>query len=286
MGICCVPECIRSFCFDEHFYQGNKIFKKINTKLNTKNQNLTPKEQSALQNCINLLEEMEKERLDIANKFKSFLENTGACALTQPTMERGLITFIIYLIAQILICAKEKNIEFKSEDFSLINFISITKEVPFICLNQNILENLKNKYSFDFNMINTLIKGKDSIIEFLSTIPKAKLLFENQIAIIKKLTEDKIMNIYIFDEIIKSLDGIKFLFDFFSEITSGIVQAQSEISNPQKFKLFYEIAEKAAERKLKDPREIALFYSEGDNCGNIDNWNENMIFKEIKPTKY
>ena len=37
MGVC-VPECARNYLFDEDLnIQGNKIFKKINTKLNIEN---------------------------------------------------------------------------------------------------------------------------------------------------------------------------------------------------------------------------------------------------------
>ena len=48
----------------------------------------------------------------------------------------------------------------------------------------------------------------------------------------------------------------------------------------------YKIALHAAKRKLKDPREIAIEYSNGDNCGNVDNWKENMTYKEFHPLKY
>ena len=41
----CAPDCVRSYIFDNDIYiQGNKIFKKINTKLNTENLKLTENE--------------------------------------------------------------------------------------------------------------------------------------------------------------------------------------------------------------------------------------------------
>ena len=289
MGLsCCPQEClgINYLTFDKKYYQGNRIFKKINIKINTENKNLTPKEKSTIADCIKLLEEIEKERLEMANKFKTFLYETGACVLTNPTFERGLVTYIVYFITQLLICAKEKNIEYNINDFSLSNFITITLNKPYINLNQEALTNFIKKYNFDTNMTNILTKGKDIILDFLSILPKAQKLFENQIQIIKKLIEENLFNIPMINEILNFLEGLNFLFDFFSEITKGIMEAQSKVTNTEKYKLLFDIANKAADKKLKDPKEIALYFANGDNCGKIEDWNENMTFREIQPSKY
>ena len=88
----CAPECVRNYLFDEDInIQGNKIFKKINTKMNIKDLKLTKEEKKSLEECSKLLQEAEKERIKISKKFESFLYNTGACVLTKPTMERGLL---------------------------------------------------------------------------------------------------------------------------------------------------------------------------------------------------
>ena len=289
MGIsCCPQEClgVNYLTFDKKYYQGNRIFKKINIKINTENKNLTPKEKSTIADCIKLLGEIEKERLEMANKFKTFLYETGACVLTNPTFERGLVTYIVYFITQLLICAKEKNIEYNINDFSLSNFITITLNKPYINLNQEALTNFIKKYNFDTNMTNILTKGKDIILDFLSILPKAQKLFENQIQIIKKLIEENLFNIPMINEILNFLEGLNFLFDFFSEITKGIMEAQSKVTNTEKYKLLFDIANKAADKKLKDPKEIALYFANGDNCGKIEDWNENMTFREIQPSKY
>ena len=289
MGLsCCPQEClgINYLTFDKKYYQGNRIFKKINIKINTENKNLTPKEKSTIADCIKLLGEIEKERLEMANKFKTFLYETGACVLTNPTFERGLVTYIVYFITQLLICAKEKNIEYNINDFSLSNFITITLNKPYINLNQEALTNFIKKYNFDTNMTNILTKGKDIILDFLSILPKAQKLFENQIQIIKKLIEENLFNIPMINEILNFLEGLNFLFDFFSEITKGIMEAQSKVTNTEKYKLLFDIANKAADKKLKDPKEIALYFANGDNCGKIEDWNENMTFREIQPSKY
>ena len=287
MGVCTVGNCIKSYIFEKEVYiQGNKIFKPINTKLNLNNEQLTQEEQSTLENCMKLLEDSENTRIEIANKFESFLYNTGACVLTQPTMERGLITYIVNLLTQILICAKEKNVEFNKDDFALSKFISFSKNSPFLEINKSMLDNLKNKYGFDFDSIDTLVKGKDSIIDFISTVPKTKSLLQSQVDVLKKLCKENITNLRMLMEIRNATDGIIFLLNYFSEISNGIIDTETKLTKPRKVELFYKIAEKAAERKLKDPKEIALFYAFGDNCGKVENWKENITYKEADPTKY
>ncbi len=287
MGLCTSVSCIKSYIFEKEVYiQGNKIFKPINTKLDLENEKLTPEEKTTLENVMKYLQDSENARIEIANKFESFLYNTGACVLTQPTMERGLITYIVNILTQILICCKEKKVEFNKDDFSLSKFITISKEPPFFKLDDTMIENLKNKYGFDFNNIDTLIKGKDSIIEFISTIPNTKDLLESQINALKKFTKENITNYNMLKAINNSTDGIFFLTDYFSEISNGIIDTQVKLSKPRKIEVYFNIADKAAERKLKDPKEIALLYALGDNCGKIENWKENITYRETSPIKY
>ena len=287
MGVCIPGKCIKSYIFDREIYiQGNKIFKPINTEINTDNQELTSEEISSLENCKKFLEDAENTRIDIANKFESFLYNTGACVLTQPSLERGLITYVVNILTQILICSKEKSVEFDKNDFTLSKFISFTKTSPFLEINQSTLDNLKNKYGFDFYKIDTLVKGKDSIIEFLSSVPKSKSVFQDQISALKNLSKNNLKNIFMLKQISNATDGIVFLAYFFSEIYNGLIDTQLQLTKPRKIELFYKIASKAAEKKLRDPKEIALFYSLGDNCGKVDNWKENMTYKEFDPVKY
>lgn len=288
MGVTCTAvSCIKSYIIDRDIYmQGNKIFKPINTQLDIDKEELTSEEKTSLENCMALLKESEKTREDIAKKFEDFLYNTGACVLTQPKMERGLITYVVNILTHIIICANQKNVEFDKNDFSLSNFIQFSKTSPFIELNQSTLDTLKQKYGFDFQSIETLTKGKESIINFISSIPNAKSLFNAQIDTLKNLSKNNLTNLFMLSQINKSTDGLVFLMNFFSEIYNGIVDTQGELSKPRKIELFYKIASKAAERKLKDPKEICLYYSLGDNCGKVENWKENITYKESDPVKY
>ena len=288
MGVTCAAvNCVKSYFIDRDLYiQGNKIFKPINTQLDINKEELTSEEKTSLENCMSLLKESEKTREDIAKKFEDFLYNTGACVLTQPKMGRGLITYVVNILTQIIICANQKNVEFDKNDFSLSNFIQFSKTSPFIELNQSTLDTLKEKYGFDFQRIETLTKGKESIINFISSIPNAKSLFNAQIDTLKNLSKNNLTNLFMLSQINKSTDGLVFLMNFFSEIYNGIVDTQGELSKPRKIELFYKIASKAAERKLKDPKEICLYYSLGDNCGKVENWKKNITYKESDPVKY
>ena len=286
MGVC-VPDCVKGYVIDQDLYiQGNKIFKRINTKLDTEKINLTPEEKSTLEDCMKLLEEAEKVRNEIAGKFELFLYNTGACVLTQPTLERGLTTYIINLLIQIIISANEKNIKFKFSDIILDRFILITNTLPFIEINKNMLKILKKKYGFDFYKNKDLKDGLNSIIDFLSTIPSIRSVLENQVIVLKHLCMESITNIDMLEQLGVAIDGILFLIDFFTEITNGIMETQLSLTKPKKIELFFKIAQNAAKQKLKDPREIALAYASGDNCGDAEKWKDNMTYKELHQLKY
>lgn len=287
MGLsCAASSCVRSCLFSEPYYQGNKIFKKIKTDFEINTQNLTNEEITSINNFQEKLREIEETRENIAKIFKNFLEDTGACVLIQPTLERGLITYVVFFITQILICIKEKNEQFNIEDFSLSKFISFSFEIPFVDINIDALNNIKNKYSFDFDKNDDLTKGKHSIKEFLSTISKTRIIIEKQIEIINNLSKKMVINKYILSQIPNLLDNIKFLWNYFIELSNGIIDVQKQLADNKRLKLFYNIANKAAEKKIIDPKYLALLYSNGDNCGDIKNWEQNMTFVEIDPSKY
>lgn len=287
MGVCSSGECIKSYFFEREVYiQGNKIFKPINTNLGNDNEQLSPEEKQSLDNCKKLLEDIENKRKEIAQKFENFLFYTGGCVLTQPSLERGLITYVINLLTQIIICSKEKSVEFNKDDFVLSSFITFSKTPPFLEINNETLNNLKNKYGFDFNMIESLVKGKESIIDFISTVPTTEGMIQNQVEVLKSIAKENVKDFAMLKRIRNSIDGILFLINYFSEITNGILDTQLKLTKPRKIETYFKIASKASERKIKDPKEIALLYAYGDNCGKIENWKENITYKEMDPIKY
>ena len=283
----CAPECVRNYLFDEDInIQGNKIFKKINTKLNLEHMKLTEEEKKSLDECSQLLQEAENERIKISKKFESFLYNTGACVLTRPTMERGLISYIINILTQIYISANKKNIKFNIEDFSLSKFITISTEAPFININSSMLKQLQEKYDFDFQKNEILKNGLDSIINFLSAIPDIKGVLQNQVMVLKNLVLDSISNIDMVKQIGVAIDGILFLINFFTEISNGIIETQLKITKPSNIELYFRIAEDAAKNKISNPREVVLAYASGENCGNVEKWKENITYKEYHEMKF
>ena len=281
------PECVRNYLFDEDInIQGNKIFKKINTNLNIKDLELTEEEKKSLEECSTLLKNAEKERIKISKKFELFLYYTGACVLTKPTFERGLISYIINILTQIYISANKKNVKFNIQDFSLSKFITITPEAPFINLNGSILKELKEKYDFDFQKNEILQSGFDSILNFLSKIPDIKGVLQNQVMVLKNLIIDSISNIEMIKQIRVAIDGILFLIDFFTEISNGIIETQLKVTKPSNIELYFRIAEDAAKNNISNPRELVLAYASGENCGNAEKWKENMTYKEYHAMKF
>ena len=277
--------CVGSyFCCSADEYRGNKIFQKINTNLILEDENLSEEGKKILEQCEQLLKESEEQRQKIADKFKELLVDTGACVISKPTLERAAITYIIYLFSQIMLSAKEKNEKFDKKDFDLSNFISITKTSPFVTLNQVTIDNIKNKYGFDINMTEQISKGKSSLINFLSTAFSTEAVFRKQFEVIKKLLLGA--NLQHFKKIKDSLEGINFIFNYYAELASSIFSIQSQLTNPRRIELFYKIANDAAEKGIKDPKEFALRYSFGDTCGSVDNWEENIDYQIIELLKY
>ena len=274
------------FCCANEEYQGNIIFKSINTNLILEGEQFSEEEKIILNRCENLLKQSEEERLKIADKFRELLVNTGACILKKPTLERAVISFIIYLFEQIIFCAKKKSVEFDKKDFAITNFIKISNESPFVSFNQETLNNLKSKYGFDINRIETLNNSQKSLISFLSTIIETKNVIVKQYELIKGLIMDLRNNLSLVKKVTQSLEGIKFILNYFSELTKSFFLAQQQLQNPRKIELFFKIAQKAAEKNINNPKELVLIYSLGDNCGSVTNYEENLGYKKVELYKY
>ena len=286
MGATCMAvNCVGSYCFCyAEDYQGNKIFQKINTNLNLENEQLSEESKRSLEQCEQLLKESEGQRQKIADKFKELLVDTGACVINKPTLERAAITYIIYTFSLIMRSARERKVDFDKSDFNLSNFISITKTSPFVTLNQIAIDKIKNKYGFDMNTTEQISKGKTSLINFLSTAFGTQAVFSRQYEVIKRLLLG--LDYKHLKKLKDSLEGISFIFNYYTELTSSIISIHSQLANPRKIELFYKIANDASQKDIKDPKEFALRYSYGETCGSIDNWEENIGYKKIEILKY
>ena len=277
--------CIGSYCFcGNEDYQGNKIFQKINTNLILEDEKLSEDSREILERCEKLLKESEEQREKIAEKFRELLIDTGACVICKPTLERAVITFIIYFFEQIMLSAKEKKVVFDKSDFALSNFITISKKSPFLTLNNDFLDNIKAKYGFDSNMIENISKGKSSLLNFLTTVFSTEAVFRNQLNIVTKLLYSQ--NFDNIKKIKDSIEAIGFIISYYSELTSSIFSIQSQLTNPRRIELFYKIASDASEKNVRDPKILALRYSLGETSGSVENFEDNLGYKKIEILKY
>ena len=277
--------CIGSYCFcGNEDYQGNKIFQKINTNLILEDEKLSEDSREILERCEKLLKESEEQREKIAEKFRELLIDTGACVICKPTLERAVITFIIYFFEQIMLSAKEKKVVFDKSDFALSNFITISKKSPFLTLNNDFLDNIKAKYGFDSNMIENISKGKSSLLNFLTTVFSTETVFRNQLNIVTKLLYSQ--NFDNIKKIKDSIEAIGFIISYYSELTSSIFSIESQLTNPRRIELFYKIASDASEKNVRDPKILALRYSLGETSGSVENFEDNLGYKKIEILKY
>ena len=277
--------CIGSYCFcGNEDYQGNKIFQKINTKLILEDEKLSEDSREILERCEKLLKESEEQREKIAEKFRELLIDTGACVICKPTLERAVITFIIYFFEQIMLSAKEKKVVFDKSDFAISNFITISKKSPFLTLNNDFLDNIKAKYGFDSNMIENISKGKSSLLNFLTTVFSTEAVFRNQLNIVTKLLYSQ--NFDNIKKIKDSIEAIGFIISYYSELTSSIFSIESQLTNPRRIELFYKIASDASEKNVRDPKILALRYSLGETSGSVENFEDNLGYKKIEILKY
>ena len=277
--------CIGSYCFcGNEDYQGNKIFQKINTNLILEDEKLSEDSREILERCEKLLKESEEQREKIAEKFRELLIHTGACVICKPTLERAVITFIIYFFEQIMLSAKEKKVVFDKSDFAISNFITISKKSPFLTLNNDFLDNIKAKYGFDSNMIENISKGKSSLLNFLTTVFSTEAVFRNQLNIVTKLLYSQ--NFDNIKKIKDSIEAIGFIISYYSELTSSIFSIESQLTNPRRIELFYKIASDASEKNVRDPKILALRYSLGETSGSVENFEDNLGYKKIEILKY
>ena len=277
--------CIGSYCFcGNEDYQGNKIFQKINTNLILEGEKLSEDSREILERCEKLLKESEEQREKIAEKFRELLIDTGACVICKPTLERAVITFIIYFFEQIMLSAKEKKVVFDKSDFAISNFITISKKSPFLTLNNDFLDNIKAKYGFDSNMIENISKGKSSLLNFLTTVFSTETVFRNQLNIVTKLLYSQ--NFDNIKKIKDSIEAIGFIISYYSELTSSIFSIESQLTNPRRIELFYKIASDASEKNVRDPKILALRYSLGETSGSVENFEDNLGYKKIEILKY
>lgn len=286
MGICTAVNYVKACIFPEPYVIGHKIFKPLCTKIDVDKSQFSPETQDKITKCEAILSETENCRKEIATKFENMLVETGSCVLRQPTFERSVITYIVNLLTQIKISAKKNNVQFDANDFSIKKIFGIKSSLPFIEINDGEMRTLKDKYGFDFEQSASLQKGKESIVDFLKSATSCKELIGNQVSSVRKLVPTDLNEIKLLKEFTGVIDGMIFLYDLFSELLGSTNDIQSQIVNPNKMVIFHNVSAKAAESGLTDPKDICFNYSNGDTCGKVENYRENLTYIETEPMKY
>ena len=225
MGLNCMSNnCGGSYCLNlDDQYQRNILFKPINTKLILEGEYYSPQEKQVLEKSEASLIKSEEERAKIAEIFQDLLDNTGLSIISHPTLERALITYIIYLYEQIIMSAMSKKLNCDKNDFATSNFITITKKKPYIIFDEDVLYNLKVKYGIDLNLVNTVEKIRRIIIDFLSTVEDKKKLLEKQYEIIGRFLIDFGKNTRLTSKLTDSLEHIKYIINYFIELDRNLI---------------------------------------------------------------
>ncbi len=159
-------------------------------------------------------------------------------------------------------------------------------EPPFITMSDKIFEHLKEKCNFDFNSNPLLIKGKEDLFGFLSSVPESRKFLLNQLKKIKNIILKKNYLMGLISKIKESISSILFLFNLFTETETSLTTTQKNIANIHKIETYFYIGKKTVDRNFTDPKEIAFYYSKGDICEKIDDWKENIGFKKFHLEKY
>ena len=282
MGICTIANCALNCCYKEPEYIGHKIFKKIDTNIEIPD-DLSEDNKNALNEYKNLIIKNENKRQEIADKFENMLIKTGACVLRKPTLERGILTYIVSFCVKLKYSAKNKNIEIDPKDINLIKLFNFSLKPPFISFSDEQFNLLKEKYGFDIDKDDELKKGKESIKEFLESLSNIKEMLSlqlNQITtLVKKLTSlEGLKNI---KHLKSSLDTFSFFSNVINELTNSIDKLRENLSESGTLRLYLKIADDAIEKKLKNCKESCWEYSKGETCSNINDWKENMNYTEV-----
>ena len=282
MGICTIANCALNCCYKEPEYIGHKIFKKIDTNIEIPD-DLSEDNKNALNEYKNLIIKNENKRQEIADKFENMLIKTGACVLRKPTLERGILTYIVSFCVKLKYSAKNKNIEIDPKDINLIKLFNFSLKPPFVSFSDEQFNLLKEKYGFDIDKDDELKKGKESIKEFLESLSIIKEMISlqlNQIStLFKKLTSlEGLKNI---KHLKSSLDTFSFFTNVINELTNSIDKLRENLSESGTLRLYLKIADDAIEKKLKNCKEICWEYSKGETCNNINDWKENMNYTEV-----
>ncbi len=85
------------------------------------------------------------------------------------------------------------------------------------------MNNLKAKYGFDINNIESLSNSQKSLINFLATVIDTKNVIVKQYELVKGLIIDLRNNLSLVKKVNQSLEGIKFIIKMFNFLNLEII---------------------------------------------------------------
>jgi hypothetical protein len=284
---------------------GNIIFKTIHTEIDKcGNKELD----DIFEEANKVLVKGEKVRQEIADKFKQMIVETGVCVLKRPSIERSVSSFMVQILVQIF---KEiKNDYSKIKNFNFKSLFKFELQSPFFTLNTESVAELKKIFQINLESNKELMRAKDAILEFIKSLILLKdwlvgvqnditILYNQGVNFVKVVKrkieaegedgitygqavdylskgEKNLSNIANITQLIKTVNS--FLF----EIVNTITTLADKILSRKELTFLQLIANDAVNKNIFAAKEIVFYYSKEDKCKRIEDWEENICYKEIQ----
>jgi hypothetical protein len=290
-------------CGSRKKMMGNIIFRPIDQKIEKCGDKEFDEMFDKIAMLINKAEDL---RGKIAGKFKNMIIETGSCVLRRPTIERSVSSFVLQIFIEV-----NKDIKGDTEKLKKFNFKSLFEfkiSAPYFSFNQKSISELKSSLNVSLDDNPELVKGKKAIFEFIESLNLFKDFFvdmSNQISILynqsyeffkqikNKLTSSGKDGITIkqatdivtiaernLEHTLEVTGLITIMNSFIFETVQAIATLADNIMHPREILNLQNIATDAYQKKIFTPKEIVFKYSKYEKCDHIDDWQENICYKE------
>jgi hypothetical protein len=292
------------WCSNRKKIIGNIVFKPIQDKLlKTGKKELD----DLFINAEKSLKKAESLRINLAEKFKTMIIETGVCVLRNPTIERVIISFLVLILVNIY---KESHKDYqKIQTIEYSKIFLYKKEAPFLSLNDETMKSIKETLNLDILENKNIIASKNAIFDFLGCLLDMKEWFrfaKNEIeeiyhisyAYVNKIKEDlmnsdkegitfkQAKNYLAIGE--KNLEQIFGITQLISTVTLFLFDTMNAVKSLENILCFGElervkkVAKDALEKNIIDPKHIVYYYSKYEKCKSVEDWEENLCYMEVE----